>query len=397
MTDPSQASRTVQSRMVYLLAIASFASTSAIRVLDPAIPELSREFGISTGDAGDVMMAFSLTYGVMLFLYGPLGDRWGKYKVLTLAMLACAVSNLLIACSDTFAGLIAGRMFAATTGAAIVSLSMAWIGDHVPYEERQTTLAQFTIGSILGITTGQFVGGVFTDTVGWRGAFYFLSVIYVIVGALLWSQRRYAQELPGPDIRLSRLFSPIGTVLASRWARLVLLTILFEGAVVFGVISYVPAYLQDRHGMNAAMAGAITSLFAVGAFAYVFRAKWLIGRLGETSMVRLGGMTLLCCYLLYLFTSSAVWAIVAAIATGFAYYLVHAVLQTNATQMTPAVRGTAVALSSSCLLLGQALGVWLGGLIADAWGLGWILIVAMFSVPLFTFWFAYRLPKVRSM
>lgn len=382
--------------MVYLLAVASFASTSAIRVLDPAIPALSGEFDISTGQAADVMTAFSLTYGLMLFFYGPVGDRWGKYRTLNIAMFACAISNILIACSDTFTALVAGRMLAAVTGAAIVPLSMAWIGDHVPYEDRQTTLATFTIGSILGITTGQFVGGVFTDTVGWRGAFYFLAGMYLVVGTLLWSQRHLAAEAAGQDIRLSRIFSPVGTVLRSPWARLVLLTVLLEGAVVFGVLSYVPAFLQDKHGMSAAMAGTITSLFAVGAFAYVLRARWLVTRFGETGMVRAGGLILVFCYLAYLFTDSPIGAVVAAVATGFGYYLVHAVLQTNATQMTPALRGTAVSLSSSCLLLGQALGVWLGGMVADRWGLSAVLFGALFCVPAFTGWFAVRLPKLRD-
>ena len=385
----------VSKRMVYLLAVASFASTSAIRVLDPAIPALSTEFGISTGQAADVMTAFSLTYGLMLFFYGPVGDRWGKYRTLNIAMFACAMSNVLIAWSDTFAALVVGRMLAAVTGAAIVPLSMAWIGDHVPYEDRQATLATFTIGSILGITTGQFLGGVFTDTVGWRGVFYFLAGMYLLVGGVLWSQRHFAAEAPGQDIRVSRIFSPVVTVFRNPWARLVLLTVALEGAVVFGVLSYVPAFLQDKHGMTAAMAGTITSLFAVGAFVYVFRARWLVARFGETGMVRAGGFILLACYLMYLLTDSAVGAVVAAVATGFGYYLVHAVLQTNATQMTPALRGTAVSLSSSCLLLGQALGVWLGGLVADRWGLSAVLLCALFCVPAFTTWFAMRLPTLR--
>jgi MFS transporter, YNFM family, putative membrane transport protein len=390
------ADRAHTARVVMLLAIASFASTSAVRILDPAIPALSDEFGLTTGQSSNVLTAYALTYGVLLFLYGPLGDRFGKYRTLTIAMFACVISNLAIGWSETFHELMLGRMLAAMTGAAIVPLGMAWIGDHIAYADRQATLAQFTIGSILGITTGQFLGGVFTDTVGWRGAFFFLALLYLIVGLLLWTQRHLAPEAPSKRIRLTRVFVPVRSVLSSAWARLVLLTVLFEGAVVFGVLSYIPAYLQFKHAMSATLAGTITSLFAIGAFVYVFRARWLVARLGEGSMVRLGGWVLVGCYAAYLFLDNVVWAVAAAILTGFGYYLIHAVLQTNATQMAPELRGTAVSLASSSLLLGQALGVWLGAFVLDHWGMDWVLVIALICVPLLAQVFAYLLPRLRQ-
>lgn len=388
--------RGVTAWVVVLLAIASFASTSAVRILDPAIPALSEEFVLSTGQTANVLTAYSLTYGLLLFVCGPLGDRWGKYRVLTLSMFACVISNLLIAWSQTFHELMLGRMLAAVTGAAIVPLAMAWIGDHVPYEHRQATLAQFTIGSILGITSGQFLGGVFTDTVGWRGAFYFLAGLYVVVGGLLWKYRHMAAETLATEIKLSRVFTPVATVLRTGWARLVLLTVLFEGALVFGVLSYIPAFLQFRYDTSAAIAGTITSLFAVGAFAYVFKARWLVARFGEITMVRCGAIVLTVCFATYLWVDSIAFATLAAILTGFGYYLIHAVLQTNATQMAPALRGTAVSLASSCLLLGQAIGVWTGGWVLDQWGIDVVLWVVLGCVPMMAMVFTSLLPALRG-
>jgi predicted MFS family arabinose efflux permease len=394
MSNPTNSG--VTARVVVLLAIASFASTSAVRILDPAIPALSEEFALSTGQTANVLTAYSLTYGLLLFVCGPLGDRWGKYRMLTVSMFACVISNLLIAWSQTFHELMFGRMLAAVTGAAIVPLAMAWIGDHVAYEQRQATLAQFTIGSILGITSGQFLGGVFTDTVGWRGAFYFLAGLYVVVGLLLWRHRHMASETLATEIKLSRVFSPVVTVLSTGWARLVLLTVLIEGALVFGLLSYIPAFLQFRYDTTAAIAGMITSLFAVGAFAYVFRARWLVARLGEITMVRFGGVVLMACFATYLLVDSIIFACLAAILTGFGYYLIHAVLQTNATQMAPALRGTAVSLASSCLLLGQAIGVWAGGWALDRWGIDVVLWITLGCVPVMTSVFTYLLPVLRG-
>jgi predicted MFS family arabinose efflux permease len=391
-TTPTVASKTPVSdqRMVWLLALASFASTSTIRVLDPALPQLAAEFDVTTGQAARVITVFAIAYGLMLFVFGPIGDRFGKYKTLTVATLACSVSSLLTALAPSFEWLLVARVVSAITGAAIVPLAMAWIGDHIPYEKRQTTLAQFTIGTVLGITSGQFIGGIFTDTVGWQGAFYFLAVLYLIVGSILWSQRHLAQESTVPAAGLLNIFTPVLTVLRLRWARVVVLTVLLEGALVFGVLSYIPTFLQERHGMSPSSAGMTAGLFAVGAFVYVFNARWLVARLGEIPMVRRGGAIICLCYVLYLFAPGWGWALLASSATGLGYYFVHAVLQTRATQMAPRLRGTAVSLSSSCLLLGQALGVSLGAIVVDRLGIEWVLGIAMIGFPVLILWFVFE-------
>jgi len=379
-------------RMVWLLALASFASTSTFRVLDPALPQLALEFDITTGQAAKVVTVFAIAYGLMFFVFGPVGDRFGKYKTLSLATLACSVSSLLVALAPGFEWLLVARVVSAITGAAIVPLSMAWIGDHIPYEQRQTTLAQFTIGTILGITSGQFIGGIFTDTVGWQGAFYFLAVLYLAIGSILWSQRHLAQEVPSSAGAKGwrAIVMPVATVLRVRWARVVVLTVLLEGALVFGVLSYIPAFLQERHDMSPSAAGATAGLFAVGAFVYVFNARWLVARLGEILMVRLGGILICLCYVIYLFAPGWGWALLASAATGLGYYFVHAVLQTRATQMAPSLRGTAVSLSSSCLLLGQAIGVSLGAIVVDRLGIDWLLGIAMVGFPVLILWFVFE-------
>ena len=378
--------------MVWLLALASFASTSTIRVLDPALPQLALAFDITTGQAAKVVTVFAIAYGLMLFVFGPIGDRFGKYKTLSLTTLACSVSSLLVALAPSFEWLLVARVVSAITGAAIVPLSMAWIGDHIPYEQRQTTLAQFTIGTILGITSGQFIGGIFTDTVGWQGAFYFLAVLFLIVGSILWSQRHLAQEVPSTAGTKGwrAIVLPVVTVLKVRWARVVVLTVLLEGALVFGVLSYIPSFLQERHGMSPSAAGATAGLFAVGAFVYVFNAKWLVARLGEIPMVRLGGILVCLCYVTYLFAPGWGWALLASAVTGLGYYFVHAVLQTRATQMATSLRGTAVSLSSSCLLLGQAIGVSLGAIVVDRLGIDWLLGIAMVGFPVLILWFVFE-------
>ncbi|MCD8537786.1 MAG: MFS transporter, partial [Burkholderiaceae bacterium] len=183
-------------RSILLLACAAFSSTSAFRVLDPALPQLSQEFSITTGEAAKVITWFVFAYGVMQFFYGPVGDRFGKFRTLAFATLACAVGNLVAASASSFEWVLAGRAMSGATAAAIVPLSMAWIGDHVVYEDRQVTLAQFMTGTILGMSAGLVIGGVLTDTLGWRWSFVCLASMYAMVGVWLLTQLKEVPEVP---------------------------------------------------------------------------------------------------------------------------------------------------------------------------------------------------------
>lgn len=376
-------------KIILLLATAAFSSTSAFRVLDPALPHLSEEFGITTGQAAYVITWFVFAYGLLQFFYGPVGDRFGKFRTLAVATLVCAAGNLFVAVAPTFELVLLGRFISGGTAAAIVPMSMAWIGDNVDYEQRQVTLAQFMTGTILGVSGGLVIGGVFTDTLGWRWSFVFLAGLYSVVGVWLLTQLKIV-----PDTRKEgrlQVITPILNVLKTPWARVVLFVVLIEGALVFGGLSFVPAYLQQRYGLSSTTAGLVTAFFGLGAMIYVVRARWLVSQFGEVRLTFIGGWALAICYGTYLLGNHWLWAIVASAFCGFGYYLLHAVLQTNATQMTPAVRGTAVSLFASCLFGGQALGVGAGSILVDYVGIGTVLGIAAAALPLLGMGFSYAL------
>lgn len=377
--------------VIILLALAAFASSSAFRICDPLLPVLASEFNVRTAQASSAVTYFSIAYGVMQFFYGPVGDRYGKFLVLSLATLGCAAGSLLVAFAPTLSVLELGRFISGATAAGIIPLSMAWIGDHVPYEQRQATLARYLLGSISGIAIGQLLGGVFADTVGWRWAFIFLAMIYLVVGSLLISRRRHVVELPASGG--IRLLDPVREVWAQPWARIVLVVVCLEGAFVFGPLAFVPAYLHERHEIAVAWAGGISGLFAAGALIYAFYAKYFVRSFGEYRLAVAGGCMMAFAFAVYWFSSVWYWGVLASLLSGLGYYLLHAVLQTHATQMAPAIRGTAVALFASFLFFGQSVGVILASVAVDHLDLAAVFPIGIFGLPILAIVFAWRLQK----
>ena len=76
--------------------------------------------------------------------------------------------------------------------------------------------------------------------------------------------------------------------------------------------------------------------------------------------------------------------------------MLHNTLQTNATQMTPEARGTAVAIFSSALYLGQTLGVAINGMVFDRFTAVPVFVIAAVGLLALGLWFARALRQRRD-
>jgi predicted MFS family arabinose efflux permease len=373
-------------RSVLLLSFATFSSMAAQRLCDAMLPELSREFSAGLAEVAQVVSVFAVVYGLCQLFYGPLGDRLGKFRVVTWGTLGCCVGSVLAVFAASLDMLVLARMLTALGAAAIIPLSLAWIGDAVAYELRQETLARVGLGTTLGITGGQLLGGVFTDTLGWRWAFVFMTLLFGVVGLLLWFDgRRQRSETPPlapqpmPGGRPGFVQQAL-QIVTGRWSRIVLIVALIEGASGFGVLAIWASHLHHELGLSLSAAGAVVALFGLGGMVYMAVARWLIPRLGEHGLARTGVALLGLSSLVIAFTP--VWwpSVPASLLAGFGFFMFHNTMQTNATQMAPAARGTAVSLFASFLFMGQSIGVLLAAALVGV--LGSTTVIALGSAVL---------------
>ncbi|MDP3413995.1 MAG: MFS transporter, partial [Polaromonas sp.] len=149
-------------RSILLLSFATFASMAVQRICDAMLPELSRTFSVSLTQAAQVVSVFAVVYGLAQLVYGPLGDRFGKFGIVTLATLGCSIGSVLAVFATSLDMLLLARVLVAMGAAAVIPLAMAWVGDTVAYELRQETLARIGLGTTMGLVSGLLVGGVVT-------------------------------------------------------------------------------------------------------------------------------------------------------------------------------------------------------------------------------------------
>lgn len=375
-----------------LLAAAGFAAGGGIRLMDPLLPMLGADFGVSVAALAPVLAGFTLGYGAGQVIVGPLGDRYGKLRIATLALLVYAAALMACALAWDLASLGALRTATGLVAGAVIPLAIAWIGDAVPYAERQAVIGRFLTGMVMAQLLIGPMSGLVAELAGWRASFLVLAGLALTVGLLM--ARRIGPALLEGRVGEARGFgfAQYGRLLRAASGRRLMGAAALDGAVLFGgAFPFFGAYLIEEFGLSAGGAGLVVAGFGVGAFIYTRLAKRLVARLGEKGLLQIGG-GILAVALLGIAAAPAWWLIAAFLMPcGMAFYMFHGVLQARATEALPEARATAVSAFAMALFLGQSVGTLAFGAVLHVAGYGALFVLAAVLTAALATWVA-RMP-----
>ena len=387
------------SSAITLLAIASFAVQAMVRVTDSVLPQIAADLGVTVGATSIVVTVYLLAHGSVQLVIGPVGDRFGKYRSIVFATTCSAVIVAICGLASSLSVLVAARLGSGLAAGGIIPLALAFIGDVIPYERRQQVLGRFLSGQILGQLFGQAAGGVLGDWFGWRNVFFLLAALLALAAAGLWYEllRNPITHAHHSTAQRGRGFIvDYYTVLRSSWSRALIAAAFVEFGLMFGAFTYVGADLRLRFGVSFTLVGLYVAAFAVGGLLYSLSVRVLVTRLGQIGLACGGGVILAVAYVALAFQAHAYFAPFAITAIGLGFYMLHNTLQTNATQMVPEARSTAVAIFSSALYLGQTVGVAANSVIFDRFTAVPVFLIAAAGLLGLGLWFARELRRRRD-
>jgi predicted MFS family arabinose efflux permease len=366
-TAPALSATPPQRALLFSLGLATFMVSLDGRVVTPLLPTVASDFAISIAHAGWLVSAYMLPYGLFQLAYGPLADRLGKVRVAAYAMIAFSIGTALCGAFASFAAIVLLRALTGAASAALIPLTIAYIGDTVPYGRRQAQLAMLMASAGAAQAFSTSAGGAIAALVSWRTVFPILGVL--AGGATLPLFLLRAREirivldpaLPRPSYR---------TALATPRVLALLTLVACEGFLHFGGFPFLSGLLARRFALDALAIGLILGLAGVSQLLVAQLLPRLLRRMSERQLMGIGGSAMASAYLLSAVASR--WEVVATACAlaGAGFTLCHTTLQTRATEAFPQGRGTALALFAFSLFSGSALGTVCAGYVSDALGYG---------------------------
>jgi predicted MFS family arabinose efflux permease len=377
--------------LLLVLSIAAFISAFTIRMIDPLVPAIGRDFGIPVETAALLASAYTFPYALSQPILGALGDGLGKARVIKVCLGVMTVSLGFGAIAVSFEYLFLSRMLAGIAGGGIIPVSFAVIGDRFPVEDRQWALSRLVMSSQIAILLGTGFGGLVAAHIGWRWMFVGPAVIAALVYLLTLKALPKRDDAARPKFTLTAMKAGYTEVFSSPWALVVLTGVFTEGVAMMGITPFVAARIEQRGLGTLTEAGLVLAAMSVGGLLFTLLVRPLLARLGRAHLVRTGGLLTLLGFLAAAYSPD--WRIEAGcfFVIGFGFFMVHNSLQASATELAPNARGSGVASFAFLFFLGQAIGPILYSALFAAVGVHIPLLVgglAIFSVAL---WFGQRL------
>lgn len=231
----------------------------------PALPQLQTYFST---DASTVQLSLSASmYGLALgqLFFGPLSDKYGRKPVIIVSLWVFILSTVACLFSTGIEMFVALRLLQGIGGAGGIVLSRSIATDRYWGEKLAKMMA--VIGAIQGIApvSAPIIGGMMTDSLGWRGIFTLLLLIGVLllIGSLMMRETLPSEKRVADGI--VRTFASIGAVLRNRKFFFLLLQYGCCGGAFFAYIASSPFVIQQHYGFSAF---GFSLIFAVNAMVF---------------------------------------------------------------------------------------------------------------------------------
>jgi EmrB/QacA subfamily drug resistance transporter len=291
-----------------------------------------------------VTTAYLVAATIMMPIYGKLGDLLGRKSIFIVALALFLLGSIVGGLATDMTWLIVGRAIQGLGGGGLMILSQAIIADVVPVRERSKYMG--VMGGVFGISSviGPLLGGWFTESIGWRWAFW----INIPLGLVAIAFAVLFLKLPKHDVKvrldiwgiLTMAVAVTSIILVTSWGGtqydwnsptilvLIVLAVLASAAFVlaeyraaepiiplklfksrnfvlataaglvigvamFGALAYLPTYLQMVTGVNATVSGFMMIPMVVGLMVSAIGTGQIAARTGRYKWMPLASMVVI--------------------------------------------------------------------------------------------------------
>ena len=341
--------------VLWSLLFGNFVIGTGVMIVPGTLNEHSSSLQVSIATAGQLISASALVVCLGAPLLAAVVAGWDRRRLLALSMVWFGVLHLLSTLMPSFAALLPVRMLTVIAPAVFTPQAAACVGLLVRPDQRGRAITfvflGWSVASVLGMPLGAYVGG----TLGWRSAFGSVGVLSLVSALWVW------RSMPDGIKPAALTLADWRKTLRSRALMLCIAVTVLSSAGQFVLFSYFAPYYKQAIDLTPAGLSLLFVSFGVFGFIGNILMSRHIERIGAHRAVMIAIASMALSLLIWPLGTSMVLAALVAVPWALGCFSSNSAQQARLVGIAPSLASGSIALNSSAMFAGQALGAASGG------------------------------------
>ncbi|WP_442598334.1 MFS transporter [Neobacillus sp. D3-1R] len=341
--------------LLFLLGLTAFFIGLDSLVVSPLIPQILQSSKAPLELGGLLITVYALFYGVSAPLFGPISDRIGRKKMITVGMFIFSVGTFFTGMTTQFPIILVFRALTGLSGAMVIPSIFAFIGDTIAPEKKGRAMG-IVMGSMIGSTVlGVPIGAFIANVTSWQWTFLIIGLFSIIIFGL------NIIGLPKNSPQMKTQISPVKAYLGQFKRVFTNVSVLFALLATFlwtiglhGMFSYIGVFYQQNFHLELDQLGIVIFLAGFASVVgNIMGGRWS-DKVGLKKVIYIASFSAaLFVFLFSWMTQYFLLAVVVHILWSAAIGFGQASLTSLIADLNPKTRGTVMSLNSSAMYLGM--------------------------------------------
>jgi len=362
-----------------VLCFGNFIIGTGTLIVPGMLPALAEGLSVKVPVAAQLITAFAFTVCVTAPPLAALTARFDRRALLVMVQLLFAGGHLASAYASTLHELLILRVVSSVGAALFTAQAASTAALLVPTQRRGSAIAFVFVGWSIASVVGMPLGAYVSERIGWSAAF-----IIVGIGALVAATALYVTLPRGLKI------APIGramwaSLFGSRSLMMAVAVTAIQAAAQFTVLSFLVPSIKTLFNASAETVSLLLVAFGVTGVAGNLIGARMVDRIGAAKVTLLGLSSMLISHVVWLFVPGS-WPLLVLflLLWGIGCFSTNSAQQARLVLLSPPHAPVSVAMNSSAMYFGQAVGTAAGAaVIAGVAGEFAYTALALISIPLF--------------
>ncbi|GLR09392.1 MFS transporter [Mixta theicola] len=173
-------------RVTLALFSAGLATFALLYCVQPILPVLSQEFGVSPAASSISLSISTALMALGLLFTGPISDAVGRKPVMVIALLLAAICTLISATMNSWHGILIMRALIGLSLSGVAAVGMTYLSEEIHPSVIAFSMGLYISGNSIGGMSGRLLSGVITDFSSWRMAVAFIGCFALASALMFW-------------------------------------------------------------------------------------------------------------------------------------------------------------------------------------------------------------------